>query len=618
MAIRYLSGINVDSNTLVVDDVNNRVGIGTASPADTLTVNGTFRSPALWTTSSNITQWGAGSTAYGTLTWNTGYARIHATSGNRLDLGASGGLHMSISTAGNVGIGTTSPSVKLTVNGDNDQSGIGILNINTPGTSLKLGGNSTYSWIQSHSSRPLYINELGNNVILNSTGGNVGIGTTAPGYKLDVAGTISNNSEQNFIYSTYDDVGALFQRVGTYGAVIRIGRKGVSNSTTIDYPADGTFAVSTSGSERMRITSSGNVGIGTTSPGAKIHVVGSESRFGGVASGYISVYNATSRSGYIQANGGTDLRIASDSDPMTMYVNGSERFRISATGNVGIGTSIPTNKLQIGSVGSTGFSGNDIVIGNGTQVMSFYQSATISIWYTNTSFSLMPSGAGSVGNLGVGTDSPTQRVHVSGNVRVTGAYYDSNNEAGTSGQVLTSTGTGTDWKSLSEITGVDGTGTANYVAKWSDTDTITNSQIQDNGTTVGIGQAPGAAKLSVAGNSISAGGKVTYKKGYTSGVDTTGVAVAGITSSFNGDSTMFEFTCSGGAGHYQKVIYSCWNVSGVWNTRKSVDEGSNAFDVEASANAATITFTLKSRSGLQQYTPKVVVEVNGSYDTSYL
>jgi hypothetical protein len=406
--------------------------------------------------------------------------------------------------------------------------------------------------------------------------------------------------------------------VGTYGAVIRIGRKGVSNSTTIDYPADGTFAVSTSGSERMRITSSGNVGIGTTSPGAKIHVVGSESRFGGVASGYISVYNATSRSGYIQANGGTDLRIASDSDPMTMYVNGSERFRISATGNVGIGTSIPTNKLQIGSVGSTGFSGNDIVIGNGTQVMSFYQSATISIWYTNTSFSLMPSGAGSVGNLGVGTDSPTQRVHVSGNVRVTGAYYDSNNEAGTSGQVLTSTGTGTDWKSLSEITGVDGTGTANYVAKWSDTDTITNSQIQDNGTTVGIGQAPGAAKLSVAGNSISAGGKVTYKKGYTSGVDTTGVAVAGITSSFNGDSTMFEFTCSGGAGHYQKVIYSCWNVSGVWNTRKSVDEGSNAFDVEASANAATITFTLKSRSGLQQYTPKVVVEVNGSYDTSYL
>jgi hypothetical protein len=43
------------------------------------------------------------------------------------------------------------------------------------GTNLKLGGNNSYSWIQSHASRPLYINELGNNVILNSNGGNVGI-----------------------------------------------------------------------------------------------------------------------------------------------------------------------------------------------------------------------------------------------------------------------------------------------------------------------------------------------------------------------------------------------------------------------------------------------------------
>ncbi|MCK5832212.1 tail fiber domain-containing protein, partial [bacterium] len=46
---------------------------------------------------------------------------------------------------------------------------------------------------------------------------------------------------------------------------------------------------------------------------------------------------------------------------------------------------------------------------------------------------------------GIGTTSPSQKLHVSGNVRVTGAYYDSGNSPGTAGQVLSSTVTGTDW-----------------------------------------------------------------------------------------------------------------------------------------------------------------------------
>jgi hypothetical protein len=40
MSIKFLSGINVDSNTLFVDDANNRVGIGTASPSHKLDING--------------------------------------------------------------------------------------------------------------------------------------------------------------------------------------------------------------------------------------------------------------------------------------------------------------------------------------------------------------------------------------------------------------------------------------------------------------------------------------------------------------------------------------------------------------------------------------------------
>lgn len=49
------------------------------------------------------------------------------------------------------------------------------------------------------------------------------------------------------------------------------------------------------------------------------------------------------------------------------------------------------------------------------------------------------------GKIGVLTASPTQQLHVAGNLRVEGALYDSNNEPGTSGQVLSTTITGTDW-----------------------------------------------------------------------------------------------------------------------------------------------------------------------------
>jgi hypothetical protein len=56
------------------------------------------------------------------------------------------------------------------------------------------------------------------------------------------------------------------------------------------------------------------------------------------------------------------------------------------------------------------------------------------------------------GNVGIGTTNPTQSLHVVGNSRVTGIRYDSNNLPGSSGQVLTSTGSGTSWSNLSGYT----------------------------------------------------------------------------------------------------------------------------------------------------------------------
>jgi hypothetical protein len=167
-------------------------------------------------------------------------------------------------------------------------------------------------------------------------------------------------------------------------------------------------------------------------------------------------------------------------------------MRITAAGNVGIGTSTPSYKLEV----------NGNVYGSTTaQFGTGYIDGTQSGWAifgsnsSSNGIKIVLDGSilrndiviATSGLIGIGTGAPTERLHVSGNLRVTGAYYDSNNSAGTSGQVLSSTATGTDWVSLSEITGVDGTGTTNYVPKWLDANTITDSLLYDNGTTVSIG-----------------------------------------------------------------------------------------------------------------------------------
>ena len=133
---------------------------------------------------------------------------------------------------------------------------------------------------------------------------------------------------------------------------------------------------------------------------------------------------------------------------------------------------------------------------------------------------------------------------------------------------------------------------------------------------VGIGTTSPTYKLSVSGG-IEAGGKVTYSKSAGS-LTTTGYAVAGLTAGFNGASAGFEFKCYGGAGKYQRIVYSCYGDGTTWRPRKVIDEGTNDLDVSASADGTTITFTYKATSASQSYSPRIIVEATGhSINSTY-
>jgi len=141
--------------------------------------------------------------------------------------------------------------------------------------------------------------------------GRVGIGTTAPWYTLDVNGTIN----------------ADFYRVGGVAALGTTGGKVYVGSA-----ADYDFGIYAGAADRLFIqNSTGNVGIGTTSPGSLLHLNGALGALsGGLAFG----------------DGDTGLYENYD-DNFRLQTAGVDRITIDDTGNVGIGTTAPSGLLHV-------------------------------------------------------------------------------------------------------------------------------------------------------------------------------------------------------------------------------------------------------------------------------
>jgi hypothetical protein len=372
--------------TITVMPNQGNVGIGTTSPTSKLTINGNTHIIGGGTPSSGVgleMQYSGNTSYIGSYDRNFGvYKDIFFYSANTIF--ENGGLErMRITSSGNVGIGTTSPSEKLHISGntlvtgtlevDTVNNGVGDFLTRTAGGIVTrrtaaevrsdigaqaaltnpVTGTGTLNFVSKFTSTG---STLGNSQIFDN-GTSVGIGTSGPLNKVDI---VSSNN---------DSFGAITVRPSNQTQTLSLGWQGVSASLN--------FIVNAGASERMRITSVGNTGINTSIPETRLQIEDITkvltNNVAGVAQGTLSLVSTDAQAANVGASlvfGGNyinsnNTRIAyaaitgrksngttSNADGylslLTWRTSGlTEAMRITAAGNVGVGTTVPAVRLNV-------------------------------------------------------------------------------------------------------------------------------------------------------------------------------------------------------------------------------------------------------------------------------
>jgi hypothetical protein len=377
------------TNRISIIGSSGNVGIGTTSPGTyKLAVNGSTQLGGNVEVSD-----GLGGDKVLTLGANNGYFSIGDIDGLG-DQAFISGDSSSISISTNqittlhcdsnnrVGIGTTSPNHELVVEGDTSSPNIELKN-----TSYSDGGfvlnraNYTQQWKWWAESSIMYFgfstdeSTYSNKLVIKSNG-NVGVGATSPSELLHLSSTgparLLIEADTDNITET-DNAQIILTQDG--GAVVgNLGYKTNTNSLEItnNYAAaDGILTLGTSGIERMRIDYLGNVGIGTTSPGAYKLAVYGNLRLGTTGNFNITQSPFLTTVFYVGAGNGSTITFgAPASNTQNVSVQGdfhsyqgsigtknssaSFNNKISYnsdnylnSGNLGIGTTSPSSKLQV-------------------------------------------------------------------------------------------------------------------------------------------------------------------------------------------------------------------------------------------------------------------------------
>lgn len=331
----FSSGITNERMRIQYDG---NVGIGTSTPTTALQVGGILGQQ------------------FNVDVGTANYVKLSADRGLRLSSNAgystsfmNGALtYMTIEgTTGNVGIGTTSPYAKLSVVGPVVAEyfhATSTIATSSFAGGLNVGGASGLTVLQ---------NRL------------VGIGTASPGTSLEIGGSYVTNKGQVYINSA--DHTYLILKTNTPNTK-EVGVNFIGNSTIGFYqPANSTDARFANGGDRMTITSTGNVGIGTSTPATKLNVLDTtgavlqlQRNDGSVLPddlvGGLNFYemDADNRSnfGALGVYSEQNIVSAATTDSYMSFSTAldgtiAEKMRITSGGNVGIGTTTPIGKFHV-------------------------------------------------------------------------------------------------------------------------------------------------------------------------------------------------------------------------------------------------------------------------------
>jgi hypothetical protein len=416
---------------------------------------------------------------------------------------------MTIDDNGNVGIGTTNPIYKLQLAQSADSNGIEVygyddkfsshvgLNVNSGGVGvisgtqdikLQAGGggyvfldseDNVYYDVGSSSYDHIFRDGAGTTLAVIKGTGNVGIGTTGPASKLHVIGAAKMSNSDGSYRVPLTDTELVPKRyvddnfapiTGGVGSAFVQGGNSFGDTATLGTNDNYNLAFETNGSTKMTIDSGGNVGIGAVSPEQKLTIVSNSGPAIRMSTGITNhgfyLGSADSNEGilsfgadFTQSGGAVNSWIAKETSTGIIRVDNGElnyytntgltpgntftpisRFTILGNGNVGIGTTNPSNLLTLYSSGNSNLritndttnyvnSGmiemleNDGVWGSNTHGFRFHHDGNANKLHLQSTSNVLVNevltAVRDSGYVGLNNTSPTYRLDVSGNARFT-------------------------------------------------------------------------------------------------------------------------------------------------------------------------------------------------------